>query len=174
MRSIAQYNEINEELIDLKFLMDGKFIPIENIENIIFCKMQNARGCLLNTCPHFEVVSIDSITKENRCTLPNHCNECNKYLLLTTYKIAESERIKEIISDLNRKIPKFVPRWSCRDRCEFKFLEINVVNKEISVVWTVIKRAFGFITMKNDVIEDVFIPRKDLQDKKIGFLASLK
>lgn len=170
MRSISQYNEISDDAIKLKFLLDGDYEVIKSIESIIFCKMRNETGCLLDMCPHFTSIPTSLINKENRCTFPIHCGEKTEHLLLATYEIIEFEKIKEIVLKLNENIPKYVTRWKGIIQCEFEQLYVDMKNKGVYAVWE--RRSPLYQPVK--FTEDIYNASRELSDKKASFIVAIK
>ena len=170
MRSISQYSELNDDLIRLKFLLDEKHIPIKNIESVIFCRMRNKSGCLLELCPHFESLSTSLIHREDRCSFPMHCGERKENLLLATYKISEYEEIEKVAIDIQKNIPKYVKRWHFRSGCEFTHLHIDMKEKRIYAIW---EKKIHFLP-SIEYKEDVFSASNVLDDKRAPFWAAIK
>ena len=170
MRSISQYNEISDDAIDLRFLLDGDYNEIKSIESIFFCRMRNKTGCLLDVCPHFESVPTSLICKENRCTFPTHCRDKDKYLLLATYKIDEAEEIERLTNVITENISSCVTRWKDRTKCEFKELYIEVESKKVCVIW---ERKSPFYQPAK-FIEDIYNVSRELSDKKASIVMVLK
>ena len=170
MRSISQYNEISDDAIDLRFLLDGDYNEIKSIESIFFCRMRNKTGCLLDVCPHFESVLTSLTHKENRCVFPLHCGDEDTYLLLSIYKINEAEEIKRLTKVIARNIPLYVKRWMYRSQCEFKKLNIDVESKKVCVIW---ERKSPFYQPAK-FVEDIYSASSELSDKKASIMMTLK
>ena len=171
MRSISQYSELSDDIIRLKFLLDEKYIPIKDIESVIFCRMRNKSGCLLDMCPHFESLPTSLIHKEDRCSLPMHCGNEADFLLLATYKIDKHEEIEKIVIDIQKNISKYVKRWYFRSGCEFRRLHIDMKKKKISVIW---EKTHLLPSPSVEYKEDVFSASDILTDKKVPFFTALK
>lgn len=170
MRSISQYNEISDDAIKLRFLLDGSYNTIKSTESIIFCKMRNKTGCLLDICPHFESVQTSLICKEDRCTFPIHCGDIGKYLLLDTYKIDEAEEIERLTVVITENISSCVTRWRDRTQCKFKELYIEVESKKVCVIW---ERKSPFYQPAK-FIEDIYSASRELSDKKASIIMAVK
>ena len=166
MRSISQYNEISDDAIKLRFLLDGKYNVIKDTESIIFCKMRNKTGCLLDTCPHFKSITTSLICKEDQCTFPIHCGDREKYLLLATYKINEAEEIERLTDIITENISKYVTRWRDRTKCEFKGLYIEMESKKVFASW---ERKSPFYQPAK-FTEDIYSASRELSDKKASII----
>ena len=170
MRSISQYNEISDDAIKLRFLLDGSYNTIKSTESIIFCKMRNKTGCLLDICPHFTSLTTSLANKEDRCTFPIHCGDIGKYLLLATYKIEEAEEIERLTVVMTENISNYVTRWRDRTQCKFKELYIEVESKKVFVIW---ERKSPFYQPAK-FIEDIYSASRELSDKKASIIMAVK
>jgi len=140
MKAISQHIEVRNDLLELMDLVRGKFKIVNQVEDVIHCKMRNKTRCLGSGCMYFEVVTKNIVERENRCyfspkSTSTHCDCSDQYILLAILKLESYERIEELISTLTEEIPKHVIRFRFRNKCTLDSIIINPETKDISVMW---------------------------------------
>lgn len=177
MKAISQYLKLRYDVLELMDLIRGKFNVVDQIEDVIHCKMRNKTGCLGSSCMYFKFVPINPVDGENRCyffpkSASNRCNSSDQYILLATLKLESYKQVEELILTLSKKIPEHVERFRFRDKCEFDSIEINPITKDIIVVW--VRDKYEYSRDSDYYEENIHECDKTLQDEKMSRFEAFK